>query len=403
MKKIFAVMVALVALVAFTAPAWADEAPGPNFTVQGRMLTDLGYHNVSKEMTNNKKEDVTSAFLSLGNTSFLRSTFTSVDKSTGGVVELGLSSKINNAESVSLRYAYGWWKVGNCKLYAGQTDNWLGSNTFAPLQYFGQTEAGKSMMTNWGHIYGGRNPQVGFQWESGMFGFQVALVQPGSEKIASVPATQDVYANVPRVDLALMFKSGGFLVQPGFGWSQLKMEGTTSGADDNYSSMIFILPVKFTAGPFTAKVEGHWGKNIDGEWSGNRLAALGTGLSSNTANQVLLGMPYIKSNGKIEDTDQIGGQVTAEYKILPVWTAAAGFGLERLNNDGWKQKVSNGGAGYANDEYTRTGYFVALPYQVTKNFTVHPEFSYYNYGDNPVNNKDYGTEWLAGLQLQFVF
>ena len=97
MKKIFAVMVALVALVAFTAPAWADEAPGPNFTVQGRMLTDLGYHNVSKEMTNNKKEDVTSAFLSLGNTSFLRSTFTSVDKSTGGVVELGLSSKINNA------------------------------------------------------------------------------------------------------------------------------------------------------------------------------------------------------------------------------------------------------------------------------------------------------------------
>lgn len=394
MKKTLVILVALAALVAFTAPAWATEAPGPSFTVGGRMLTDIGYHKNSKELTNNKKEDVTSAFVNLGNTSYLRAHFTSVDKTTGGHVELGLKSLINNQESVGLRFAYGWWKVGNCKLYAGQTDNWLGNTAFAPKQYLGQTEAGKNTLTNWGYIYGGRNPQAGFQWESGMFGFQLALVQPGAEKVPTVAAGQDLYANVPRFDLAAKFTAGGFLTQPGFGWSQLKSEGVTGGGDDTFTSWIVILPVKFAMGPFTAKAEVHHGQNNDAEWSGGRLSGLGA---------LPLSMPYIKSNGKIEDTKQTGGFISLEYKILPVWEIAAGFGIEKLNNDAWKQATSKGGAGWKNDDYTRTAYFVALPYQVTKNFKLHPEFAYYNYGDNVKDGKDFGTEWVAGFQFQFVF
>jgi hypothetical protein len=394
MKKTFAIMVALVALVAFTAPAWATEAPGPSFTVQGRMLTDLGYHNNSKELTNNKKEDVTSAFVNLANTSYLRATFTSVDKSTGGMVELGLNSKINNQEGVSLRFAYGWWKVGNCRLYAGQTDNWLGSTAFAPKQYLGQTEGGKNTLTNWGYIYGGRNPQAGFQWESGMFGVQLALVQPGAEKVPTVAATQDLYANVPRVDFALMFKAGGLLVQPGIGWSQLKLEKAATGGDDTFTSWIGILPVKFAMGPFTAKAEVHYGQNNDAEWSGGRLSGLGS---------LPLSMPYTKSDGKIEDTKQVGGFLALEYKIIPAWEVTAGFGIDKLNNDAWKTTVAKGGAGWKEDNYTRTAWFLALPYEVTKNFKIHPEFAYYNYGDNVKDGKDFGTEWIGGLQFQFVF
>lgn len=396
MKKYFAIMVALVALVAFTAPAWADEAPGPNVTVQGRFLTDLGYHGSSKEITNNKKEDVTSAFVNLGNTSYLRATFTSADKTTGGRFEMSASSSKNNAESVGLRYAYGWWKMGNCNLYAGQTDNWLGSTAFAPKQVFGQTEAGKTELTNWGHIYGGRNVQVGFQWENGPFGFQIAAVQPGSEKLPTVASNVDLYANVPRFDLALKFNGGGFLVQPGFGWSQLKGEGITRG-DDTFTSMIVILPVKFAMGPFTAKVEAHWGQNLDAEWSGGRLGGL-SALPS-----YALSMPYTKTNGSIEDTTQVGGMASLEYKILPVWEVAVGYGIEKLNNDAWKQSVASGGLGGKNDDYTRQAYFISLPYEVTKNFTIHPEFTYYNYGDSIMTNADSGTEWVGGLQFRFVF
>jgi len=393
MKKIFAIMVAMAALVAFTAPAWAADEPGPTFVVGGRMLTDLGYNKMSKELTSNKKEDVTTAFVNMAGHSYLNAKFTSVDKTTGGFVELGLTSKINNTEGVLLRYAYGWWKVGNCKLQAGQDDGWLGSLAFAPKQYFGLTQSGKLLLSNWGYTYSGRHPQARFEWESGMFGVALSAVQPGAEKAPTISATQDFYANVPRFDLATKFKVGGFLAMPAVGWSQLKIEGTASGADSDINSFIALLPVKFSAGPFTAKAEIHYGVNNEIEWNG-----VDSGLKA-----LPRSTPFIGSNGKIEDTRMVGGFLALEYQIIPTWEITAGFGIEKLNNDAWKKSVANGGAGYKNDDYTRKAYFVALPYTVTKNFSIHPEFGYYDYGDNIVNNADSGNEWLLGLQFRFVF
>ncbi len=394
MKRSLLIVLALLALASMNLLAWAQEVPGPSVTLNGLIVTDLGYRNLGKELTTNKKDDVTSAFINLGNTSYLRANFTSADKTTGAMVQLSVMSKSGGAESTSLHYAYGWWKLGNCRLYAGHTDNWLGSNAFAPRQMLGQYESTKNQFINWGHIYGGRNPQVGFQWEAGAFGFQVALVQPGSEKLPSVASGQDLYATLPRADLALSFKAGGLLVQPGFGWSQLKTEGAPSGADTEFTSMIFILPVKFSAGPFTAKLEGYTGKNTDAEWSGNRLAALGS------LNQ---SMPYIKSNYKVEDTSATGGMLSLEYKFMANWEIATGFGLVTLTNDAWKQKTSQGGAGWKEDNYTRSAWFVALPYAVTKNFTIHPELNFFNYGDNPKDGKDSGSEWMGGVEFRFAF
>lgn len=393
MKKFLAIMVAIAALVTFTAPAWASDAPGPSFVVGGRMLTDLGYNKLSKELTANKKEDVTTAFVNLASHSYLNAKFTSVDKTTGGFVELGLSSKVNNTEGVSLRYAYGWWKVGNCKLQAGHDDGWLGSLAFAPKQYLGLSQAGKLLLSNWGYTYSGRHPQARFEWESGNFGVSLAAVQPGAEKVPTIAATQDYYANVPRFDLATKIKLGGFLAMPAVGWSQLKMEGVASGADNTINSWMALLPVKFAAGPFTAKAEIHYGINSEIEWNG-----VDPSLRTLPRNQ-----PFIGTNGKIEDTKMVGGFLALEYMIISNWEITAGFGIEKLTNDAWKKSVAHGGAGYKNDDYTRTAYFVALPYTVTKNFAIHPEFSYFNYGDNIVDGKDFGNEWLLGLQFRFVF
>lgn len=372
----------------------SEDAPGPRFTLMGSVYTDLAYHSYSKEFTANKKDDVTTAFLSVGPSSNLRANFTSADKTSGGRFELGLQSKLNNSESVALRYAYGWWKVGKCRLYAGQTDNWLGSPVFMPKQYLGQNEYGKLGLTNWGRIYGGRNPQVGFQWESDMFGAQLALVQPNSEQTPTLAANQDLYANLPRLDFALMFKAGALLVQPGFGWSQVKIQGVSGSADDTATSFVAILPAKVTFGPFTAKAEFHYGQNVDTDWSGNRLSAI---------SKVLNSVPAIQSNGKIEDTHQAGGFLSLEYKILPVWAINAGFGMEQLQNDAWNRKTSAGGLGYKEDSYTRQAYFISLPYTVSKNFTIHPELAYYDAGTNPISNTDYGTEVIGGLEFRFMF
>jgi hypothetical protein len=420
MKKVFAIMVAVAALVAFTAPAWAAmDEPGPSFVVGGRMLTDVGYNKSSKELTNNKKEDVTTAFVSLAGHSYLNAKFASADKTTGGFIELGLLSTSNansagfkaaNSESVLLRYAYGWWKVGNCKLLAGQDDGWVGSLKHAPKQYFGIDQDGKLLLANWGYIYSGRHPQVRFEWESGMFGFALAAVQPGAESLAynaagatgltagtlnTIPGV-DAYANLPRFDAAVEFKAGGLWVQPGFAWSQLKLEGVSGGADNTSTQYMAILPVKFSVGPFTAKAEIHYGQNNDIEWSGNLLGL-------NVLRTALASVPVVKSNGKIEDSHQVGGFLALEYKIIPALEVTAGAGIEQVSNDAWKQSVASGGAGFKDDNYTRKAYFVALPYTVTKNFSLHPEFSYFDYGDNPQTNSDRGNEWLLGMQFRFVF
>lgn len=384
MKKFFVIMLALAALVAFTAPAFAADEPGPSFVVGGRMLTDFGYNKLPKEQVANGKEDVTSAFINVAGHSYLNAKFTSADKTTGGLVELGVGSRMGTGATLTLRYAYGWWKVGNCKLVAGHNDSWIGSLIFAPKQYLGVQQSGKLLLSNWGYTYSGRHPIVRFEWESGMFGFSLAAAQPGAEFTPTAATGTDYYANLPRFDLAAYLKAGGFIMQPGFGWSQLKIEGTASGADDTFTQWIAMLPVKFSAGPFTAKAEIHYAQNSEIEWNG-----VNAGLKALQKN-----VPVI-SGAKVDDTKMVGGFVALEYKILPVWEITAGFGIEKLNNDAWKK--------HKNDEYTRKAFFVALPYQVTNNFSLHPELGYYDYGDNIANDKDFGNEWLLGMQFRFVF
>lgn len=399
MKKLFAIL-AVVAVLGLAMPVLAADAPGANVVVGGRILTDFGYQHLSKELTANKKEDVTTAFVNVAGHSYLNAKFTSADKSTGGFIELGLGSKLGNTESVSLRYAYGWWKVGNCRLVAGHDDGWVGTLKHAPKQYFGLTQSGKLLLSNWGYIYSGRHPQARFEWMKDNMGFSLAVVQPLSELLPSqsgglvtgstaFPTSSDVYATVPRFDLAAQFTFGGLWVGPGFGWSQFKIEkGANAMKDDTITSFIAILPVKFTVGPFTAKAEVHWGQNNEYEWNG-----VNSGLKD-----LPRSVAYRKADGSIEDTRNVGGFLALEYKLTTDLEVTAGYGIEMLNNDAWKKD-----AGFKNDDYRRQGMFLALPYTVTKNFSIHPEFNYFNYGDAVTNNADSGNEWMLGLQFRFVF
>lgn len=396
MKKLFVVMVAIAAALAMTAPAWAFQAaaPGPSFQVKGRMLTDFGYQGKTKELTTNKKDDVTTAFLNVAGHSYLQANFTSADKTTGGKIEFGFDAKINDAERVTLRYGYGWWKVGNCKLTAGQDDNWVGSLAYLPRQMLGVTQSAKLLLVGWGFVYGGRHPQVNLKWTSGNWGIMIAAVQPGAEDsvFGTAPAGTDEYANLPRFDVALRFKAGGFMTTPGAGWSQLRWEGAGSGVDDNVTNYILTLPVKFTVGAFTVKGGIHYGQNTDVEWKGELTQATLAAAGSNQPQAIPVWV-----NGKVEDTKVFGGFLAVEYNVTPKLMITAGAGAVQTSNDNWKK------LGYRDDEYTRAAYFVAVPYKITDNFMIQPEFDYFDYGDSVASNNDAGNEWLLGLQFKFVF
>lgn len=387
-------------LGAAAAPAAGPEqAPAPTFSLHARLLTDLGYHGQSQELTANRREAVTTAYSSLAAHSYLRAKFSTPDHNAGGLVELGLNSRAGDSEAVLLRYAYGWWKHGPWRVLAGQDESWVGGLKHAPKQFLGVSQAGKLYLGDWGLLYSGRQPTARLEWSQGAWGAALGVVQPMAELMPSaaggltagsapLPANVDLYADLPRFDLGLDYKAGGLWLGPGAAWAQYRLRGAGAG-DDAITAWTALLPFKLTLGPLTAKGEIHHGQNLDYEWSGEVLAGL-RGLPR--------GLAFLDAQGRISDTRQTGGFLALEWQLTKKFEITAGYGVERLQNAAWKDR-----AGYVNDAYTRQAFFAALPYQVTANFGIHPEFGYYHYGDRIQDGKGFGAEWLAGVQLRWLF
>lgn len=395
MKKFFIAMVAVAAIVALAVPAMAAGS------IHVRALLDAGYMYSSEER-NTAGDSVTELFMGVPGHSYLRGLWASDDKKTGAMAELGIGSNVIVSDGLTLRYLYGWYKVGNCKLVAGHTDSTWGSLAYSPFQHVGYG-FGKLLLLGWGNAYSGRHPQVRFEWEGGAFGFSIAAGSPlttwGLPRVATGldsvtgfnaatatlvtgnPITAEVaadqYAVFPMIDVVVSFKAGGFMTTPGFRWSQLKNNYADGVADyeDTVNSWALQLPVKFTAGAFSVAGQIFYGQNF------NNIVAL-----HRDSVAMWNGMD-------VDNTITYGGSIGATFKTGDL-TVGGGFGYVRNQNDLWENAV--------NDYTSRYAAFLSARYQVSENFYVHPEVSYWNYGKNPAD-ADLGTEWLLGVQFGFIF
>lgn len=377
MKKWFCLLSALAFMAAFSSSAVASQSPASRVTINGRILTDFGWWQRSKELTNNQQDDVTSSFVNVPGHSYLRARWRTSDARTGGMVELGLKSQQPDA-TVKLRYAYGWYKTGNLRILAGQTDNWFGTLAYSPKQYVGSNNDNHLLLLGWGYLWPHRVTQVQLTYEVENWGIQFALEDP---RMKAAPEGADFYTTVPRATLTGKFKAGGFVTQPGFLFVQHNYEGAPSGEDDSYDTWAFVLPMMYSHGGLTLKFQFHYGVNLYRE----------------IPYYPALSEPVMKQDGEFEDTTTIGGTLSAEYKIGK-FTLIGGFGMERFANDEWQ-----GSLGWKEEDTTRLAYFVAVPYQVNRYFGIHPEFSYYDYGDDPETGDDAGNEWMLGMQFRFIF
>lgn len=418
MKKYFAILVAVVALVATTAPAWAQaDAPGASFTVIGRLWTDFGYQYKSEELATNYygltmqaklRDSYISNFVQVNANSYFGAKWTSGDKSTGAHVELYvLSGQLHNnaSETVGLRYAYGWWKAGACKLVVGHTDGVFGSLFAAPGQLLGQNTSAKVLLLRWGYLYSGRLPQVRFEYATKVGLFTAALAQADAEQIVGTQTasygSSQAYFNMPRLDLAYVFRMGGFMAIPGFSISQVKFDGVSAGRDDTVVNWVAQLPMSFYSNGIGVKLQGYYGQNIDCEWGQQSLGSYSAG-----AIPQLQAIPVWDGNGKVEDSKQWGATLELSYTAGD-WKPLIGFGYVYTSNDNWKK------VGYTDDNFSRWSAFAAVNYKVNQFFTIQPEVSYFNYGDllypkaTDINGKtqsgDFGTEWLFGVSFIFVF
>jgi opacity protein-like surface antigen len=442
MKKIFAAA-ALLAAMAVAAPVIAAEAPGYGVVVGGRIHYDIGWQIKSgdKQVGNATEDTLVNFFSSIRPSSYLNATFSSPDKTTGAKVEIGLTGNINqdnaggaDASGTTLRLAYGWWKAGSCTLLAGQAWTRLGAGVQLP-QLLGGGKSNKGELIGFGFISPSRTPRLAFSMEvNDNFGFDISIAQAGSEFSANkyaapaAPATtaSGVYDGagstdnyLPRLELVLDFKFGGFKISPGAGISYEKWKFTdadsTAAANDNLDlddsvlSYLLFLPVKYQNGPFWAVLSAFYGQNHDSNWNGENgvnpttydINTFRIGTAGRNYGGQPFALPVAGDNGKIEDTTAWGVGLGLGYALTEQFTIQIAGGFDSLSNDGW-------GLDDGNDSYTRWAIWLAAPYKLTSNLTIQPEVMYFDYGDavgygHTFDDEDAGSEWLVGVNFQFLF
>ncbi len=377
MKRLLAGIL-LSCLVLGLAPLAAQAAGSQEsgFTVGGRMLTDIGWWHRSKELTANQKSDVGSSFVNVPGFSYLRVTWRAADGQSGALAEMSLKS-LQPSASVGLRYAYGWHQAGSLRLLAGRTDNWFGNIAYHPRQYLGLNENNHAYLWGWGYLWPDRVAQVQATWQNDDFGLQLALEDPRNKSSAQ---GEDFHMNLPRISLTGMIKAGAFQTHPGVIFVQRRFHATDDNPDPDFNTWALNVPMMLSLGGFTLKAQLHYGVNFYDEFPFYPVQSA----------------PVRKKGGDLEDTTVLGGYITAEQKVGRC-LLIAGFGYERYENDAWRE------SGFKDDQTDTKAVFLAASYQVNPFFKVHPEFSWYDYGDSVVNGNDQGREWLLGLHFSFVF
>lgn len=421
MKKILICALVLGLAVMFALPAFAfkiESAKDTTFYFGGLIYTDLAAWNRSKELfqPTTQKSDNTQMILNVPNNSRVRGALESGN--VGAYWEIRLGGDQQYAQGASGNYSstggyylaesgklYGYYKFGNCTLLAGKTDGHVYS--VLPYQNLGNDENRHSGGSGWGAVVDQRVTQVRFSQDvSKSFGYDISLVQPmyyndnGQGSATGAPQTTNAagvnngvqsYATFPLLAAKLRMNFGAVSLMPAgyveyVKWDNLPRALNNTTPDDNMTSWAVVLPVVVKAGAFTGTIQGAYGQNM-----GSRF---------NNAQGVLdkqsIYHGYGRTpNGALKSTTGYNAFMDLAFASGPV-TPHFYVGYDKAQNDDV----------YVGDKYNqRWMYGVGVNWKIADSFYIIPEFTYYNWGNNPTaaKNPSLGTEWLGGVEFQFVF
>jgi hypothetical protein len=413
MKKtlIFALVLGLAVMFAVPAFAFKIESSKDNtFYFGGAMFTDLAAWNRSKELFNGKSDNTQMIFdvpqhsrirglLEVGNV--------------GGYWEIRMAGNQQAAQGASSTYSsgggyyfaesaklYGYYKFGNCTLLAGKTDGHFFS--VAAYQNIGFSfNQGHFALFGWGNNYDFRDNQIRFSQDvSKAFGYDISLVQPhyyydnglGSVSSSSATGAIQSYATFPMVAAKLRMNFGAVSLMPAAFVQYVKWDNLPAGRDDNMTAWAAVLPVVVKAGAFTGTFQAQYGLNY------SNASGSGTGVLQ-LANKYA---GYQRdATGAIKNSTGWGGFFDLAFTAGAV-TPHFYMGYDKaLNEDIYGKGLSSGSDNFNQ----RFAVGASVNWKIAESFYVVPEFTYYNYGKNPTvnGNPDLGTEWIGGVQFQFVF
>jgi hypothetical protein len=170
------------------------------------------------------------------------------------------------------------------------------------------------------------------------------------------------------------------------------LSATGQTPDDNMTTWAFTLPVVVKAGAFTGTFAGTYGVNM-----GNRTNIFQGVLQAESQWQGYGRTP----SGAIKNTTGWNAFLDLAFTSGAV-TPHFYMGYDKAINDDIYGRGLSSGSDNFNQRYAIGA---SINWKIAESFYLVPEFTYYNYGKNPVvnGNPDLGTEWIGGVQFQFVF
>ncbi len=404
MKRLFIWFIALFLVAVSSSTVLAKV------TIGGRVYVDCYYLERNRENAQYKKlgnAPFTNTAIQVPNITRFNLKWTNEDN-VGMFIQLGLgqisggtspSTKegvtlITTSDGVQLRHAYGWWDLTeNFQVLAGKTTTPI--SPLLPYQMVGTRSGSLNIIgEGYGELYSGRFAQIrGTYHFTNTIRLAVALVDPNGAALgnytpyreAAIPYQTDT--KLPRIDLGLPIYAGPVSIYPSFLYQRRKVDFLTThpdidGIDNHIDTYIGSLGVLAGFGPFQFSAEGNWGQN----WS-NTGGGMGVSPPARNSAATIY-------DRQLDNTTTYGWWVDGSYR-LGIVTPHIMYG--QMKSEGDKNPM----------RYKSWFWGISIPIQMTKGFSLAPEFMWYDDGDdnrdawdNRVNNGKYA---IYGVQFQFRF
>jgi hypothetical protein len=403
MKKIPVLTIALILYLCFAMPATAKVHVG------GLVALDFYYHRFDADAAQTLApvpgtDDWQQLEIEIPGHTRLNANWVDDDGSVGMFIELGLGGE-NGATGVTLRHAYGWWKIHPMfKLLAGHTDGSFA--TLNPGQVLGMNGAFPPMVhiigIGFGNLYEGRVPQLRLETTfNDMVTWKIAAADNRTVEDDILGNEENVW---PRVDTMLALNFGPLYVEPGFSWSKGKHdEGSQNiGAATSFNVFAFVLGFKFGIGPFSLAGEGVYGRNM----------ACGDGWATFTmAGPGVLGPEY-DNQFDLENSEDMAFWFDGAFKVGPADIHLI-YGFQ--NTQGFMWWLGPGlDVKEGEMEWTRQMLGISVPITVAEIFIIRPELFWYDWGsveldedfknDNPgIEDLHVGHEIVGGVSFWVIF
>jgi len=364
MKRILLGIMAVAMVMICAAPAMAD------FSVGLMSFTDVGYRWESKNAVNGKSS-IATAFLDEAVHSRLY--VKTSNENMSGYMELGMGfggpiAGAQNVENVNFRKIFGDYKFGDFKLTVGHTER-MGQSERNPSQLLGLNQ-GYIIGMGFGNLYT-RVTQVRLEQRTGIWYWGIS---------ANTPLQA---LNVEGVTYSPTWNWAGLVgIRTDMFWATLdgnvsftNAKDTPAGADSSATAWLVGLNLQGRFGFVTIEVNPWYGRNI-----GN----IGYGFLS-PADSV-----QVSATGKVFDSKVWGGWADVTIGGDPFLVHLIG-GYTEADNDLFAEKQR------------RYMAVIRGEYKIAANFSLSPEFGYYNFGSDTTTKASLGSNWLAGVQFQFIF